>query len=49
MQYKYRALGVSNKHTIANYYGVKTNQLIDRHYYCYYCKFFISKFLGNYR
>ena len=49
MQYKYRALSFSNKHTIANYYGVNTKQLIDRHYYCYWYKFFVSKFLGNYR
>lgn len=47
--YKYRALTVFSKHTIAKYYGISINNLIERHYYCYYQKFFVNKFIGGFR
>lgn len=49
MFYKYRALAVCTRHKIAAYYGIKMSQLIERHYYCYYQKFFVSKFIGGFR
>ena len=49
MFYKYRALACSNKQTIAKHYGIKNNELLERHYYCWYLKFVINKLVGNYR
>lgn len=49
MFYKYRALAVTTKQTIANYYGISVKQLIERHYYCYWYKFFVNRFVGNFR
>lgn len=47
--YKYRALSVFTKQQIAKYYGIKTSQLQERHYYCYYQRHFVSKFVGVFR
>ena len=48
MSYKYLALTSFTKQEIAKYYGIKVNQLIERHYYCYYSKFFVTRFISNY-
>ena len=47
--YKYRALTIFTKQIIAKYYGIKINELIERHYYCYWYKFFVSKYIGEFR
>lgn len=47
--YKYRALTVFTKQLIAKYYGINSKQLIERHYYCYYQKFFVNKYVGGFR
>lgn len=47
--YKYRALVMFSKQVIANYYGINTKQLIERHYFCYYQKFFVNRFVGVFR
>lgn len=47
--YKYRVLVFSTKHDVAKYYGIKTNELIERHYYCYWYKFFVNKYIGVFR
>lgn len=47
--YKYRALAVFTKQLIAAYYGISSKQLIERHYYCYYQRFFVDKFIGGFR
>lgn len=49
MFYKYRTLTVFTKQQVAKYYGISVKQLIEQHYYCYWYKFFVSKYIGEFR
>ena len=49
MFYKHRALVFTKKVTIAKFYGIKPHQLLERHYECWYKKFILKKYLGDFR